>query len=66
MDRHDPYRPALFFALAYLGTWIPWSLAIHAGSQEKLAPYAVLFQFLGLAAPCAVGVLLVFTSGSEP
>jgi membrane protease YdiL (CAAX protease family) len=65
MDRHDPYRPALFFALVYLATWIPWLLAIHAGSQAKLAPYAVLFQFIGLAAPCTVAALLVLTSGSE-
>jgi CAAX protease family protein len=65
MSRRDIYRPLLFFALAYLATWIPWSLAIHAGSQPEHAANAVLFQFIGLAAPCTVAALIVFMSGSD-
>jgi hypothetical protein len=64
MDRDYTYRPALFFSLTYLATWTPWALAIYSGSQPELASYAVLFQFIGLAAPCAVAVLLVLSSGS--
>jgi membrane protease YdiL (CAAX protease family) len=41
-------------------------LAAYAGSEPKFAPYAALFQFIGLAAPCAVAVLLVLTSGNTP
>jgi membrane protease YdiL (CAAX protease family) len=64
MKRSYGYRPALFFALAYLATWIPWALAIHAGSRKEFEPYAVIFYFLGVAAPCAAAVLMVLTSGS--
>ena len=63
MHRREPYRPDLFFALTYLATWIPWALAIYAGSQAELAPYAVILNFVGLAAPCAVAVLLLLTYG---
>jgi membrane protease YdiL (CAAX protease family) len=64
MGRSDSYtyRPVLFFALTYLATWIPWALAIYVGSQPELAPYAALFQFIGLGAPCAVALLLVLNS----
>jgi membrane protease YdiL (CAAX protease family) len=64
MDRDYTYRPMLFFGLTYLATWLPWALAAYAGSQPNLAPYAALLQFVGLAAPCAVAVLLVLTSAN--
>ena len=64
MGPNYTYRPALFFALTYLATWIPWALAIYAGSRQGLETYAVIFNFLGLAAPCTVAVLLVLTSGN--
>jgi membrane protease YdiL (CAAX protease family) len=65
MDRSYAYRPALFFTLTYLAIWVPWALAIYAGSREEFEPYAVIFYFLGVAAPFAVAMLLVLTSGSK-
>jgi uncharacterized protein len=64
MDKKRTYRPGAYFALTYLATWIPWAIAIYAGSRQGLQSYAVLFNFLGLAAPCLVAVLLVLTSGN--
>ena len=65
MNETYQYRPARFFLAAYLATWISWFLAAYAGSREGLEPYAVLLNFVGLAGPCAVALVLVLTSGNQ-
>jgi membrane protease YdiL (CAAX protease family) len=64
VERNYQYRPALFFLLAYVVTWIPWSVGIYAGSKAGLEPYAFLFNLIGLLGPLAVALFLVATSGS--
>ena len=50
--------------MAYIVTWIPWSLAAYVGSQN-LESYASLFNLVGLLGPLAVALFLILTSGSE-
>lgn len=54
------YRPVLFFALAYLFTWIFWIPAIFA--PENLGAALML---VGLLAPAVVSTVFVLASKSE-
>ena len=54
------YRPVLFFALAYLFTWIFWIPAIWV--SEDLG---ALLMAVGLLSPAVVSTLFVVFSGSD-
>ena len=54
------YRPVLFFALAYLFTWIFWIPAIFV--PENLGSGLML---IGLVAPAVVSTVFVLVSGSD-
>ncbi len=54
------YRPVLFFALAYLFTWIFWIPAIFVPGDLG-AP----LMFIGLLAPAVVSTVFVLVSGSD-
>ena len=54
------YRPVLFFALAYLFTWIFWIPAIFV--SDKLGAPLML---IGLLAPAVVSTVFVLVSGSD-
>ena len=54
------YRPVLFFALAYLFTWIFWIPAIFIRGNT-----GTLLMMLGLIAPAVVSTLFVVFSGSD-
>ncbi len=54
------YRPVLFFALAYLFTWIFWVPAIFIHSD-----IAAVLMLIGLFAPAVVSTVFVMASGSE-
>ena len=54
------YRPVLFFAMAYLFTWMFWIPAIFL--PESISP---LLMLIGLIAPAAVSTVVIMTSGSE-
>ena len=54
------YRPVLFFALAYLFTWIFWIPAVFVPENIGAGLMAV-----GLLAPAAVSTLFVVFSGSD-
>lgn len=54
------YRPVLFFALAYLFTWIFWIPAIFVRGNT-----GTLLMMLGLIAPAVVSTLFVAFSGSD-
>lgn len=54
------YRPVLFFAMAYLFTWIFWIPAIF--TPESVSPILML---LGLIAPAAVSTVFILASGSD-
>ena len=64
MDRTYDYRPVPFFVMAFVVTWIPWSVAAYAGSQN-LESYASLFNLVGLLGPLAVALFLILSSSSE-
>jgi membrane protease YdiL (CAAX protease family) len=53
-----------FFMMAYVVTWIPWSVAAYAGSQNSES-YVSLFNLVGLLGPLAVALFLILSSGSE-
>ena len=54
------YRPVLFFALAYLFTWIFWVPAVFIQGNA-----ATFLMMLGLIAPAVVSTLFVVFSGSD-
>ncbi len=54
------YRPVLFFALAYLFTWIFWIPAIFISENAGAG-----LMFIGLLAPAAVSTIFVLVSGSD-
>ncbi len=53
------YRPVLFFALAYLFTWIFWVPAIFVNEN-----IGAVLMFIGLLAPAVVSTVFVLTSKS--
>ncbi len=54
------YRPVLFFALAYLFTWIFWLPAIVLPENV-----GALFMLIGLLAPAVVSTIFVLVSGND-
>ena len=54
------YKPVLFFALAYLFTWIFWIPAIYL--PESISPVLML---VGLMAPAIVSTVFIMASGSD-
>ena len=54
------YRPVLFFALAYLFTWIFWVPAVFVPENLGAA-----LMVVGLLAPAAVSTVFVLVSGSD-
>ena len=54
------YRPVLFFALAYLFTWIFWIPAIF--TSEDISP---LLMLIGLMAPAIVSTVFIMVSDSD-
>ena len=57
---HYKYKPVLFFALAYIFTWIFWIPAIF--SPESISP---LLMLIGLMAPAIVSTVFIMESGSD-
>ncbi|MBO6090146.1 MAG: CPBP family intramembrane metalloprotease [Lachnospiraceae bacterium] len=53
------YRPVLFFALAYLFTWIFWIPAIFVSEN-----IGAVLMLIGLLAPAVVSTIFVLASGS--
>ena len=53
------YRPVLFFALAYLFTWIFWIPAIFVSEN-----FGAVLMLIGLLAPAVVSTVFVLASGS--
>lgn len=54
------YRPVLFFALAYLFTWVFWIPAIVVPQE-----LGGILMLIGLLAPAVVSTVFVLASGSE-
>ena len=54
------YRPVLFFALAYLFTWLFWIPAIFVSENT-----AAVLMLIGLLAPAVVSTVFVMLSGSD-
>ena len=64
MKRIYDYRPALFFVMAYAVSWIAWFLGVYVGSRPGFAPYAALFNLIGVLGPIGTTLFLVLTSSS--
>src|SRR5262245_46038424 len=62
--RPYPYRPGLFFALAFALGWTPWLAGICAGSRPELERCAPLANLLGVLGPIGAALLLILSSGS--
>lgn len=60
---HYHYRPARFFLVTLVATWVPWLIAIGIQSNPELTDLAATFNTLGLLAPFVV--TLVFILGSR-
>ncbi len=58
--KHYKYRPVLFFALAYLFTWIFWVPAIFVDQN-----FGAVLMLIGLLAPAVVSTVFVLVSKSE-
>jgi membrane protease YdiL (CAAX protease family) len=54
------YRPVLFFALAYLFTWIFWIPAAYVPENA-----GAVLMLIGLLAPAVVSTLFIVLSGSD-
>ena len=54
------YRPVLFFAMAYLFTWIFWIPAIFIKGNA-----GAVLMMIGLLSPAVVSTLFVLCSGSD-
>ena len=54
------YRPVLFFAMAYLFTWIFWVPAVFVPQE-----LGGILMLIGLLAPAVVSTVFVLASGSE-
>lgn len=54
------YRPVLYFAFAYLFTWIFWIPAIFVGGN-----IATVLMLLGLISPAVVSTVFILASGSD-
>ena len=58
--QHYKYRPVLFFALAYLFTWLFWIPAIFVSET-----IGAVLMVIGLIAPAVISTVFVLASGSE-
>ena len=66
MEGSYRYRPAAYFALAYVATWIPWLIGAYLARQEGGEAYGFLFNLIGLLlGPTGVALFFVFSSGSS-
>lgn len=61
MEQTYRYRPALFFGLTALITWVPWYFGIRSGAVATES----LLSVAGLLGPFAVSLALTFGSGNR-
>lgn len=59
-EKNYRYRPVLFFALAYLFTWIFWIPAMFVPENP-----GALLMLIGLIAPAVVSTVMVLVSGCD-
>lgn len=61
------YRPAPYFACAYVVTWVLWFIGAYLAQQEGRAAYSLVFNLLGLLlGPTGVALFFVLVSGNSP
>ncbi len=59
------YKPFKFFLLTTLITWAMWFAAAYCSFHEELAAYKYVFVILGLVAPFAVAMFMIYGSGND-
>ena len=59
------YKPFKFFLLTTLITWAMWFAAAYFSFHEELTAYKYIFVILGLVAPFAVAMFMVYGSGND-
>src|SRR5262245_43980113 len=59
------YRPAAYFAIAYVATWVPWLVGAYLAREPGGEFYGFIFDLIGLLlGPPGVALWFVFTSGN--
>ena len=59
------YRPFKFFLITTLITWAMWFAAAYCSFHEELTAYKYAFVVLGLVAPFAVALFMIYGSGND-
>lgn len=59
------YRPFKFFLITTLITWAMWFTAAYFSFHEELTAYKYAFVVLGLVAPFAVALFMIYGSGND-
>jgi membrane protease YdiL (CAAX protease family) len=59
------YRPIRFYMITFLGTWISWFFAAYWSYQDGAAGLQLLFMILGLLAPCATALTMIYGSQNK-
>lgn len=56
------YNSIQFFSITFICTWIPWFIAAHFSHQVGGAKFQLPLMFMGLLAPCAVALGMIYAS----
>ncbi len=59
------YKPFKFFLITTLITWATWFAAAYFSFHEELTAYKYVFVILGLVAPFAVAMLMIYGAGND-
>lgn len=59
------YKPARFFLITFIGTWIPGCMAIYFSHQKDMQEMQLLFMLLGLCAPFITTLFMIYGSQNK-
>lgn len=59
------YRPARFFLISFLGTWIPWFIAAYFSYQKGMEGFQLAFLILGMLAPFIAALIMIYGSKNK-
>ena len=59
------YRPIVYFATTYIGTWAFWFAAAACGGNALETKFGGLFMIAGLTMPGLVGLVMTLASGDS-
>lgn len=65
MDTDPLYKPVKFFSITFLLTWAFWFTAAYFSYHEEGQKLYVILMFLGLLAPFAASLWMIFSSKNQ-